>query len=358
MQRNPFFDMQERRGAHLYGAQIFAEPEWLDGPDGDLLAFDAQPTLVTTPNSGIPSWLTTIVDPQIYEVLFSPNVGAKILGEVLRGTWISETAMFPYTESTGEVSSYNDYSNNGSAGVNMNFPQRQAYLYQTILQYGEREQERAGLARISWAAAIQKAAIVVLNKYQNLTYHFGVGGLQNYGIVNEPALSAAITPGPKAAGGVQWVKNGAVNASANEIYLDIESIYIQLVAQNNGLVKQDDKMVMVLSPQSSVALTATNSFNVNVSDLLKKNFPNIRIEQDPLYGAVSASNPQGNTAGNLVQLIAENVDGQETGYAAFNEKLRSHKIVIELSSFKQKLTQGTWGFILRYPAGIAQMVGV
>jgi hypothetical protein len=357
LQRHSFFAEAERKGVHLEGAMVLAEDAWLE-EEGDRIAFDALPTLSTTPNSGIPSWLTTITDPKIFDVLFAPNKGADILGEVLRGNWLMDTAMFPYMEQTGEVSSYGDYSNNGSAGLNVNYPQRQSYLYQTIIQYGEKEQERAGLARIAWAAGMQKSAITVLNKYQNLTYHLGVGGLANYGLINEPSLPAALTPSPKAAGGNAWIKNGVINATANEVFLDIQSLFIALVGQNNGLVEATDPMVLVMSPTSALALTATNSFDVNVYDLLKKNFPKIRFETDPLYGALSTSNPQGNLAGNLVQLIAESVDGQEVGYCAFNEKLRTHKLIIDLSSFKQKLTQGTWGFILRYPAGFGQMVGV
>lgn len=365
MLRHPYFAEAERLGVHLHGATLLAEKVWL-GRDGDNLAMDAnpdlamdaQPGLSTSANSAIPSWLTTIVDPQIFNVLFAPNKGAEILGEVQRGTWLDETAMFPLVEQTGEVSSYGDYANNGSAGLNMNFPQRQSYLYQTVVQYGEREMERAGRARIGWAAGVQQAAVTVLNRYQNLTYHYGVIGLANYGLLNEPSLSAALTPAPKANGGNAWIKNGVINATANEVYGDIQALFIQLVTQNAGLVKSDDRLVLVMSPTSDVALTATNTFNVSVRDLLKKNFPNIRFETDPLYGAVSASNPQGNAAGNLVQMIAEKVDGQEAGYCAFNEKLRSHKMVIELSSFKQKMTQGSWGFIYRQPTAISQMVGV
>jgi hypothetical protein len=117
-------------------------------------------------------------------------------------------------------------------------------------------------------------------------------------------------------------------------------------------------MVLAMSPQSSVALTATNTFNVNVSDLLKKNFPNLRIETAVQYAAKSASNPQGAPAGNTVQLLADALEGQDVGYCAFNEKMRAHAIVKGLSSFKQKMTGGTWGAIIRMPAGISQMVGV
>jgi hypothetical protein len=113
-----------------------------------------------------------------------------------------------------------------------------------------------------------------------------------------------------------------------------------------------------MSPSSAVALTATNTFNVNVTDMLKKNFPNIRVETAVQYGQKSAANPQGVAAGNLVQLIAESIEGQDTGYCAFNEKMRSHPIIKALSSFKQKLTGGTWGAIIRMPVAFVSMLGV
>lgn len=322
------------------------------------LAMDAQPTLQTTPNAGIPAFLTTMIDPSVYKILFAPNKAAQILGEVRKGTWIDKTAMFPTVEHAGEVSTYGDFDENGHTTVNESFPQRQAYLFQTMKEYGELELETAGLGRINWVSEVDAAAATVLSKYANLTYFFGVAGLQNYGLLNDPGLSASIAPSTKAAGGTKWILNGAINATANEIYADIEAIFIQLISQTTGLVDRETKLVLAMSPAVSVALTATNTFGLNVYKLLAENFPNIRFETAVQYGATSATNPQGVAAGNLVQMIAEELDGQQTGYSAFNEKMRAHKIIPASSSFKQKVTGGTWGSIIRMPIAIASMVGV
>jgi hypothetical protein len=346
----------EAAGAYLLPETISYVPD--EFKRNFALAMDAQPQLVTNPNSAIPAFLTTMVDPTVFEILFAPNRAAEIFGEVRKGTWLDDTAMFPVVEHTGEVSSYGDHNNNGRAGANTNWPQRQAYLYQTIKDYGERELERAGLARISWVTEIDRAAVTVLNKFQNLTYFYGVAGLQNYGLFTDPNLSAALTPSTKTAGGTAWITNGVVTATANEIYTDIQSLFSKLVAQNAGLITQESKLTLAMSPGSEVALTATNTFNVNVSDLLKKNFPNITVKTAVQYGARSAQNPQGIVGGNLVQLIADDVEGQDTGYCAFNEKMRAHPIIRHLSSFQQKLTAGTWGAIIRMPSAFAQMLGV
>ena len=308
-------------------------------------ACDAQPTLITTSNSGIPAFLSTYIDPKLIEILVAPMKAAEIVGsEVKKGDWTTETAMFPVVESTGVVSSYGDFSNNGVAGANSEFPQRQSYQYQVVTQWGERELDKAALARIDWANRLNIASILTLNKYQNKTYFFGVSGLQNYGLLNDPNLVAAITPYTKVAGGTTWAV-----ATAIEVLSDVTKLYKQLVSQSNGLVELDTKMTLSMSPASEAELTKTSDFNVNVFDRLKKNYPNMTIKTAPEFAT---------TSGNLVQLMVDEYEGQRTVDVAFTEKLRAHPIVIDMSSFKQKKSQGTWGAIVYRPALLAQMLGV
>lgn len=346
----------EEKGVILHGVTSYAPDEF---KRDYRLALDAQPTLTTDPNSAVPAMLTTYIDPTIYEVVFAPNNATEVFGEERKGDWLTDTAMFPIVEHNGEVSSYGDYNENGRAGVNTNWPQRQSYLWQTIMNYGQRELERAGLARINWVSEVNRAAATIMGKYSNLTYLFGVAGLQNYGLTNDPHLPAPITPATKANGGVTWfTAGGGPNATANEVYNDIVALFESLVQATNGLIDKKSKLTLAMSPGSEVALTFTNSFAVNVEDLLKKNFPNMRVVSVPQYGAQTANNSQGIAAGNLVQLIADEVEGQDVGFCAFNEKMRSHPIIRQLSSFKQKVTGGSWGAIWRMPVGMTQMLGV
>jgi hypothetical protein len=348
----------EDRGVTFHGVRAYVpEPFRANYP----MAMDAvfQPGLTTDPNSAVPAMLTTFIDPTVYEILFSPTKAAEILGEQRKGDWLTDTAMFPVVEHTGEVSSYGDHNNNGRAGANTNWPQRQNYLFQTIISYGDRELERAGLARINWTSELSRSAATVLNRYANLAELFGIAGLQNYGLTNDPNLPAALTPATKANGGATWfTAGGAPNATANEVYNDIVALFEALVVANNGLIDKDSSLTLALSPASAVALTFTNSFNVNVEDLLKKNFKNLRIVTVPQYGVQTTANSQGIAAGNLVQLIADKVEGQDTGYSAFSEKLRSFPIVREMSAYKQKQISGTWGTVIRMPVAFSQMLGV
>lgn len=363
-----FVSFEEARAAYAADAVMLAErgivmPEvqsytWQGMKQNSGLAMDALPSLTTQANSAVPAMLTTFIDPQVYEILFSPTKAAKIFGEVRKGTWVDNTTMFPTVENTGEVSSYDDYSENGNANANTNWPNRQAYLFQTILEYGELELERAGLAKINWVSQLEASAADILNRFSNLSYFFGISGLQNYGALNDPNLNAALTPAPKAYGGTAWVVNGVVKATANEIFTDIQSMVIALVNQSNGTIEEEMPMTLALAPAVKVALTQTNSYAVNVYALLKENFPNISIESAIQYGVVTASNPQGNAGGNLAQLIVKDVERQQTSFCAFNEKMRAHKLIPATSSYKQKLTSGTWGCVIRQPFAISQMLGI
>lgn len=337
-------------GLHMPGAVDFVSPQFARSFAG---AMDAQPALVTASNSGIPAFLTTLLDPTLIQVVTAPMKAAQVLGEAKKGNWVTETALFPVIENTGEVSTYGDYSANGSSGANVNWVNRQSYHYQTMTQWGEKELERMGEARIGWAAALNVSSALTLNKYQNQTYLFGVAGLLNFGLLNDPSLPAPIQPGPKAyntqAHG-PWITAGVVTATPNEVFTDIQSLYVQLITQTDGVVQMDSAMKLVLPPSSAVALTSTNNFGVTVEDLLKKNFPNLSIETVPEYATA---------AGNVMQLIGTNVmDGQDTGTCAFTEKMRAHPIVVANSAFSQKKSQGTWGAIITQPLAIAQMLGI
>lgn len=299
------------------------------------LAMDAQPGLTTVGNSGIPAWMLNYVDPQLIEIILQPTKAAEVFGEMKKGDWTTETATFMTVEPTGEVSSYGDYNNNGVSGVNVNFPQRQSYHYQVFTRWGEREVARAGEAKIDYVARVNEASVNALNRFQNKTYLFGVKGLQNYGVLNDPSLPATT------AAAKTWA-----NSTGEEVYESIRKLFQTLLKQTGGKIDMNTSLLLVCSPTASVDLTKTNQYNVNVIDQLKKNFPNLRVETIPEYSAAS---------GETVQLIVEELDGQRTLDCAFTEKMRAHNMVLEASSIKQKKSQGTWGAIIYRPFCIATM---
>lgn len=351
----------EANGLILPGVQMLVPDEYRNSNQSlKSLAMDAAGNLTTDPNSALPAMLTTAIDPDVIRVVFAPLQMAKILGgERKAGDWLEETRIFPVVEETGEVSSYDDFSNNGRAGINFNYPQFQSYLYQTFVNYGEREAERAGLMRINYVSELQGSASSLLNRFGNLAYAFGITGLQNYGIINNPYLSAFLSPAVKAWGGTTWFNAGAPAATANEVYNDILAVVEQIINQTNGAVDMDSPMTLALSPQSQLAMKFANSFGVSVADLLKQGFPNMKVMSAPQYGQKTATNNQGDSSiGNVMQVIVDKIEGSKVAYPAFNEKLRAHKLIPESSSWRQKYTSGVWGTITRMPIGLGGMIGI
>jgi hypothetical protein len=307
------------------------------------LACDAQPELVTVNNAGIPAYLTNIFDPTLIEVATAPLEAVNIMGgEDKKGDWTTDTVTFTVIEYAGETSSYGDFNNNGMAdGVNANFPQRQAYVYQGFTQWGEREAARYGLARIDWANRKNLATMKTMAQFQNNSYFFGISGLQNYGLLNEPSLPPAITTA------TPWNDSAT---TPEQIYNDVVRLFVQLQLQSNGVISPTASMTLALSNYSAPQLNKANQFGLTAAKLLKENYPNLTIKTAPQYAQ--------QTGGYLVQLICNEVNGQPTVRPAFTEKMRAHAVVVGNSNWSQKKSAGTLGTVLYTPYAIASMIGV
>lgn len=341
-------DLNERRilaefGIHMPDVAIYADTAW----GGNVqLAMDAQPQMITTPNSGIPAFLANIVDPQVIEAVLAPLRAAEIAGgEVKKGDWTTQSMMMPLAEPLGHVVAYGDYENGGTVDANVNWISRQPFHYQSIKTAGERQIAMWGIAAIDWSGRLDRSIAITFGRFQNRSYFYGVSGLQNYGILNDPSLITPITPATKTAGGTTWT-----NATADEIYRDVLNLYIQLQTQMGGNLEMTDRMELVLSTTRQPKLATISTLTlVAVSVALKANFPNMTIRAAPEYSTGS---------GELMQLIVQEYDADQTLWAGFTEKMRAHPQVQELSALRQKFSAGTWGAIIRRPICIASMLGI
>lgn len=339
------FEILRDRGFVMPDGEVILESN--DLLASDAIAMDAQPALSTTANAGIPAFMNAYVDPKLITVAFTPMRGAEIGGEVKKGDFATDTAIFPMIETTGQVSSYGDWNNNGTVNLNPDFPDRQAYHYQVFARWGERQIEKAGKARIQWVAGLRQSASLKLNKFQNQTYFYGVAGLRNYGYLNDPRLPAAIAPVAKAAGSTSWNA-----ATPLEISNDVIDLINQLREQSGGIVDTDSEITIGLSPTRAGIMTKPNEYGLSAWDQLKKQYPGLRYVQAVEFGDAPGMAVQ------TIIAVAKDFDGQQVSEAAFTEKLRTHAVIQEASGWHQKVSQGTWGAIIYVPAGIATMAGV
>lgn len=320
---------------------------WMDTKDSAVmqeLAMDA--ALTSQQNATIPAELSAYIDPTVIEILTTPRNARKIFSEVKKGDWTTGYAKFRVQEYTGVTTPYSDFADGGVAGVNQNWPSREQYLFQTTIKYGDLESDMASVAKMNLASEKQKAAARVIDIDSNRFYLFGVAEKEIYGLLNDPNLNPSITPNQTSGGSTLWN-----DKDADSIYFDILKLASTLRERSGGNINEDSKFVMALSPSSSCHLAKINPYGLSVRQMLHNEFGQDMafVELPELSNAMS---------GNTVMLMVKDIMGVPTAQYGFTEKYHAHPVVRELSSFKQKVTAGTYGCIIYYPFAIATMEGV
>ncbi len=312
------------------------------------LAMDAAPTV--TASVGVPAALTTYIDPEVVSILFTAQNAREIFVERKTGDWTDKTYVFTVEEYSGNVTPYSDYAENVSSDVGYEFPERQNFLFQTVIKYGDLEGDMASRAKLSLASAKQRAAAFIIANAQNKFYLYGVAGKRIYGLLNDPNLPASETP-VSVDGNSTWADKAAANPDqvANIVYNDINKLWASLTARNGGNVNANSPIVLAFSNAVSSFLTTPNSFGLTAKAMLQSTFPNIKFVELPELSTDS---------GEMLYMTVPTLFGVDTGVNAYSEKLRLGRVIPQLSSFKQKAISGTWGAIIQRPSLIATMVGV
>lgn len=308
--------------------------------------------LLTETNAGVPVALTTYVDPVIIDILTAPLRARAIATERKMGDWTTSFAQFTMVEKTGFTQPYDDYADNGVADINANFPVRQNYVFETVIGYGDKEVETAGKAKLDLISRKQQSAANTLDMAMNDFYFYGVSGLANYGILNEPNLPTALTPanvGTEEAPKTKWA-----DKTAQQIYSDILAMVTDIATRSQGIIDSNSKFKLVVSPAiNSRLLDSPSQMLTTVIATVKGAIPNLEVVVAPQMST---------NAGELVQLWAEvvssNGNSNKTMELAFSEKMRAGRVIPSLSHFKQKFTAGTFGAVIYQPYAVSQMLGV
>lgn len=301
--------------------------------------------LVTQPNASVPVALLSYWDPKAIEVLTTKRAATEIFHEAKKGNFASQQINFRMDEITGDVAPYSDFGQSGETSTNYNWPFREVYRFQTLINVGDLEAEMSGEAKISLVADKQRAAATNIAIAHNKFYLYGVEGKQIFGLLNDPSLLSAIVPEEGASESTAWESK-----TTAEIYEDVITLFSELVTQMGGNVDQSMPLTLAVSPSCSVQLGKATDFNVSVLDMLNKFFKSLKIVIVPELT---------DDAGDMtIYMKADNVMGQKTGECVAPEKFRSYPVFKNLSSIQQKVAAATAGAILYRPAAIATMTGV
>lgn len=317
-----------------------------------MIAQDA--ALTTAPNVGVPSAYVTYLDPEIMPILFAAQNATRIAPEERRGDWATQSMIFPLSEVTGDVTPYDDYTENVTTDVNFEFPERQNFIFQTAIRYGDREVDIASKAKIALAGEKQRAAAFTIANAHNKFYLYGVAGKRTYGLLNDPNLNATITPNSVTVGeetATTWADKMSKDGSnfVQDVYADINKLWTELTKNNGGNIDANSRIILAISNTRSPMLNVPNQFGLTVRAMLMANFPNMEIVELPQLST---------TAGEMLYMTIPSIQGFDTAINAYSEKMRLSRVEAHATYFSQKAIGGTFGAIIKRPSAVATMTGI
>lgn len=334
-------DLKKRGLVFDSKAKLYTEAEMVN------LANDT--AMVTTVNNGIPIVLTNVIHPEQVRVLYAPMNSTLLFDDTQVGTRTTQTVTLLQIENKGEVSAYGDFATTGRSSANVNFPQRQQWPFQTVTVWGDMEVEMMAEAKLDWAGEQQISSALTIAKKLNYINFYGVSGLQNYGITNDPNLIATDTPVTVNGHSTWATKFAALDALA--IFADFQKAVGLLMSQSAGLITQNDEIVVGVPPSQMTYLDTPLVYGgATVKSLVASNYPKLKIESIPEF--------ESSGSGNLMYVAAKRIEGKPVGQCMFVEKMRAHGVIRELSSYKEKKSASSLGAIVFRPVGVVQILGI
>lgn len=350
-------DQLKAKGIYVEGAKGVMAYDTVNGKiktnfSKTALAMDS--ALQTTPNVAYPASFFQYIDPQIVEILFGVTNANRIAPEVKQGTWADEFYTYTTEEAIGDVTAYSDRTEQVTSEVNYEFQTREQARFETILQYGNLEVDKANQAKIALQSRKQIAGANIIARKQNQFYLYGVSGKINYGLLNDPNLNASINPNSITIGGstyTTWadkISHDAQNAG-NHVFNDVLALWSELSAKNGGNVDQNERIILAVSNNVVSYLSAPNAFGLTAMAMIKDNFPNLEVVQLPELST---------QAGEQIKLIVPSLYGVDTVNLVYSDKFRALQVVQTVSGYKQKLVGTSYGAVVKRSSLIATMMGV
>lgn len=316
------------------------------------LAMDS--AMQTTANVGYPASLFQYIDPQIVEILFGVTNANRLAPEVKQGSWEQEYYNYAVEERISDVTAYSDRTENVTTEVNYEYNVRELARFQTVIQYGDLEVDKANQAKIALQSRKQLAGADIIARKQNQFYLYGVSNKQNYGILNEPNLNPSINPNSITIGGstyTTWADKVAHDTASagNHVFNDVLKLWSELASKNGGNIDQNERIILAVSNAVVSYLSAPNQFGLTAMQMIKDNFPNLEVVQLPELST---------QAGEQIKMIVPSLYGVDTMNVAFADKLRVGRVIQTVSGQKLKMVGTSWGCILKRASLVATMMGV
>lgn len=316
------------------------------------MAMDSVDASFNTPSSGVPAFMTTIYTNQVIKAITQKVAFREIGKDYQQGGLETIALSFPTIAYSGNVNDYDDRSEPNSAEINLNYETRGVYRYEIGITYGELEIATLSSAKIDGISLKREAAAKKMLLVQNDIFFNGVARAKDVrGLLNDSDLNPAI---PSPASGAKPSSAKWKYKTYEEIVADILLMFYSIVDKlgNNVNLDTSTPMILILSPQDQTFLVKPNIYGRTALEWIKSTFPNIRTVTATQYKLSDAD------TGNLCQLILEKVEDIDTVSNGFTYQMMFSNTVVGMSNYKQKVSTGVSGALIRLPAAIATMTGI
>lgn len=308
------------------------------------LAFDVDTYGYNQASQGVPAWYTLVNLNKVVAQLLIKRAYMQIGDPLQQGNFETNVMQYATSALSGQVEAYGDFASTTISDNNYNFPTRDVYRGQTVIQYGELEVATLSTAKIDAIGQKQYSAAMAIAIAQNKLFFFGNLNssaafiTQTFGLLNDPAANSA-TPATNGTGSSPLWSDKAQRGASQDIANDvIVTAFNVMQSQMGGNIDLTDKFKLCVSTTASAYLNATNSFGLNATEIIKKTMPNVEFVFAPEYSTIGS-----------FQLIAIDAIQENMVKDLFTYKTRGHTLIPSMSGARQKWSFGSAGCgILNY----------
>lgn len=324
-------------------AGLFNSVKTMDGGFGGL----------TSPNAFMPAGILTQISPYIISIITRKRTADEVVGRRMKVLdWEQEDLLMPIVEQKGEAVEYSDFGNPPAVSMNPTYIYAGHKRISTNVVNGRLKNAQLAQSRINGEAynmstALEKLAIT----FNNIAFN-GVPGIPEgskypiYGILNNPDLPA-----------YQAADTTTANASFETFYKDVVNLINDVIAQSQGHVTPDSKMVLALSNKRAGLLSLLNQIgNKTIKAAIAESYPNLKWVLSPeLDGAYTGGL-------DVMYLRAESLDETEvkegglqadtlvdSAILGFSELAIAGAIETHSNYTAQTMSSGTVGAIVPRP---------
>ena len=103
------------------------------------VAMDAAIPLITGANVALPELFASYVDPEVIEILTAPLAAESLFEPAKTAEWKDDVSVMKEIEAVARTAAYSDFGKGVTSDVNINFPTREHYRFQTLIEVGKRK---------------------------------------------------------------------------------------------------------------------------------------------------------------------------------------------------------------------------